>query len=211
MKSKVGSTLAVFLIALAFALAAVPASADVLYDNTGPGSFTTNAWSFYNSGGGGTSVTNSFTLSHDVLVNGFTFYVWVDPGNSLSSVTWSITDTPFGAAIATGNATGGPNTQVATAYNYYSILQESISIPSLYLAGANTYWFELSNGIDAYDIGVYWDESDGSSTAFLSSGDQIPSETFQVNGTEVPEPSSFLLLGNGLLALAGLARRKLRG
>ncbi|HEY3839256.1 MAG TPA: hypothetical protein VGL72_21935 [Bryobacteraceae bacterium] len=207
MKSKVNIP-AVFLLALACVLAAVPASAGVLYDNTGPGSLTTNAWSFYNGGGGGSSVTDSFTVASGLdHVTGIDFDVWVNPGDSLNSYTWSISSSAFGAPIASGNVAGGPNTQVATAYGYYSILQESVSIPDLDLT-AGTYWLELSNGSDAYDTAVWWDESDGASAAFSSDAGAIASETFQIDGT-VPEPSSVLLLAPAMLALAGLTRKKL--
>jgi hypothetical protein len=39
-------------------------------------------------------------------------------------------------------------------------------------------------------------------------GTNIDGETFSLDGT-VPEPSSLLLLGSGLLGLAGALRRKL--
>jgi hypothetical protein len=193
----------VSVLALACVFAAVPASADpVVYDNTGPGTYTTNAWSIF----GTDSVTDSFTLLTGANVVGANFDVWVLPGDSLTSVTWSITSTPFGAPIETGTAAGGPNSQVATGFGYYPILQESISIPLLPLA-AGTYYFELTGGQDAYDTSVWWDESDGPSTADDLSIGPIPSETFQIVAT--PEPPSILLLGPGLLALAlaGLATR----
>jgi hypothetical protein len=37
----------------------------------------------------------------------------------------------------------------------------------------------------------------------------IPGEAFQLFGTAVPEPSSILMLGSGMLGLAGVLRRKL--
>jgi hypothetical protein len=37
----------------------------------------------------------------------------------------------------------------------------------------------------------------------------IDGETFTLDGDVVPEPSSLLLLGSGLLGLAGMLRRKL--
>jgi hypothetical protein len=205
MKLKVG-TPAVGLLALACVFAAVPASAGVVvYDNTGPGSYTTNAWSIFDNGGGAYTVTNSFTLSMTENVEAANFYVWLLPGDSLTSVVWSITDTAFGTTIKTGTAAGGPNTPVATAFGYYPVLEESISIPKVTLV-AGTYWFQLSDGQDAYGTNVWWDESDGPSIAYETGGyGQIPSETFQIIGT--PEPSSFLLLGAGMLALAGLATR----
>lgn len=201
MKLKVG-TPAVCLLALACVFAAVPASAGtVVYDNTGPGSYATNAWTIF----GAYTVTNSFTLSSTVTVEGANFYVWLLPGDSLTSVIWSITDTAYGTSIESGTAAGGPNTQVATAFGYYPVLEESISIPQITLA-AGTYWFQLSGGQDAYGTNVWWDESGGPSIAYETGGsDPIPSETFQIVAT--PEPSSFLLLGLGMLALASLATR----
>ena len=200
MKLKV-SIPAVCLLALACVFAAVPASAGtVVYDNTGPGSYTTQAWSIF----GAYTVTNSFTLSSTVTVEGANFYVWVLPGDSLTSVDWSITDTAYGTPIESGTAACWPNTQVATAFGYYPVLQEFISIPQVTLV-AGTYWFQLSGGLDAYGTNVWWDESDGPSTAYETGvSGPIPSETFQILS---PEPSSFLLLGLGMLALAGLATR----
>ena len=202
MKIKIGIS-AVCLLALAFVCASVPAlAAPVVYDNSGSGTYTTNAWSIF----GTDSVTDSFTLSTSMTVEGANFYAWFFPGDTLTSVTWEITDSAYGTVLASGTASGGSETQVATAFGYYSIEEESISIPGVALA-AGTYYFELTGGQDGYDTGVWWDESDGSSTAFDAAG-SIPSETFQI--TPTPEPSSFLLLGPGMLLLAGLAiRRKL--
>ncbi|MGH9607009.1 MAG: hypothetical protein ACRD3N_15080 [Terracidiphilus sp.] len=188
MKTKVG-ILAVSLLALAGVFAAAPSSAQsVLYDNTGPTSLTTNAWSFSS---GVSSVTDSFSLSQESVIDGVTFDAWINPGDSLASETWAITTTPFGTPIATGNVTGGPNTQVATADGYYPVLAESISLPPVSL-GAGTYWLQLSNGLDSYDVGVWWDESSGLSTAYSSASGLVPSETFQILGV-VPEGGSFLL------------------
>jgi len=200
MKIKIGIS-AVCLLALAFVCASVPASADpVVYDNTGAGTYTTNAWSIFSTD----SVTDSFTLSTSMTVEGANFYAWFYPDDMLTSVNWAITDSAYGTVLASGTASGGPNTQVATAFGYYSIDEESISIPGVALA-AGTYYFELTGAQDGYDTGVWWDESDGSSTAFDAAG-SIPSETFQI--TPTPEPSSFLLLGPGMLLLAGLAMRR---
>jgi hypothetical protein len=205
MKLKVGIP-AVWLLALSCVFVAVPASAGtVLYDNTGPGTYTTNAWTIFDNGGGAYIVTDSFTTSVNETVQGANFYVWLYPGDSLTSVTWSITDTAYGTPFESGIAAGGPNTQVATAFSYYPILEESISIPDLQLT-AGTYWLQLSAGQDAYFNNVWWDESDGPSTAYETGGfGQIPSETFQIVGY-TPEPSSFLLSA-AMLALAGLAMR----
>ncbi|HUK73897.1 MAG TPA: PEP-CTERM sorting domain-containing protein, partial [Candidatus Bathyarchaeia archaeon] len=68
---------------------------------------------------------------------------------------------------------------------------------------------------------IYWDENSGPSSASENSVGTIPSEAFTVlGGTSssttttsttgtVPEPSSILLFGSGILGLAGVLRRKL--
>jgi hypothetical protein len=204
MKLKAG-IFAVCLLALACVFAAAPAFADsVVYNNTGPATYTTNAWSIFNYGGGEYTVTDSFTLSISEIVDGADFYIWLYPGDLLTSVTWGLSFTPYGTPFETGTAVGGPNTQVATAFGYYPVLEESISIPAVSMA-SGTYWLQLSNGLDAYDDAVWWDQSSGPSTAYETGGvGAIPSETFQILADPTPEPPSFLLFGAGMLALAGL-------
>jgi hypothetical protein len=216
--------LAVLFLCLVGALAVVPASADItLYDNTGPTSYGLN------SNGGftinfGWEVADSFTLASNSTLNGVNLIAWLSPGDMMTNVDWLITDTAFGGntegsgtASVTGTYTG------AQAFEYYDLDQESFSLPGLSLA-AGTYYLQLQNAVTVYGDPVYWDSSNGSSDA-AQGGNQSPtdlngangnagsnSETFQIlgeNETITPEPSSFLLLGSGLLGLAGLLKRKL--
>jgi len=69
--------------------------------------------------------------------------------------------------------------------------------------------FVLSNGTTDYNI--YYDSSTGiyhecNSTAPCGRGDGTP---ISFNLTEVPEPGSMMLMGSGLIGLAGMAKRKL--
>jgi len=219
---KKSAILAVSILGLVGALAAVPASAGpvVLYDNATVLSGTYDAWPINQ----GFSVSDSFTLSSSSTVGGADFNVWLSPGDTLSSVFFSIGTEPLYLG-------GGTNEEEGTAYptarfievnsDGYDIDEESFSINSLPLV-AGTYWFSLQNAVAVSGNPlIYWDMSNGPSVAYVSTHGNTNgyagvvgtnSDTFQILGTSAavtPEPSSFLLLGSGLLGLAGLIKRKL--
>jgi hypothetical protein len=75
-----------------------------------------------------------------------------------------------------------------------------------------TFWVTLSNANATNGDTVYWDENSGPSTAYQTSTGSIPSEAFTITGQFVyivPEPSSILLFGSGILGVVGVLRRKL--
>jgi len=194
-------------------MASVTASADTLYSNAGPTTYGgDNAYVVYS----GAIVTDSFTLSQASTLTGADFGTWLYPGNSLSSVDWSIGTIPYGGTPATAATTD--EGLVATGLGYFPVYLESISLPNLSLA-AGTYWFTLQNAsTTGGSPPALWDISNGPSTAYqfdptTSSNTLIPSESFNIDGGTggpvIPEPSSFLLLGSGLLGLAALLNRKL--
>lgn len=201
-------------------LAAVPASADpiVLYDNTTSSSYQTYAFNISPDW----VVSDSFSLSNASVVNGATFALWIPPGDSLTSVNWSISPNSGQGNFPSGTATSFTTTLVPAPFVLSvwgdDIYLETFSIPNVNLA-PGTYWLELGDASTALGNTVYWDSSVGPSSATQSvylngvvyyESPLSESQTFQIDGTTTatPEPGSFMLLGSGLVGLAGMARRK---
>ena len=197
---------------LCLALAVIPASAQILYSN-GPINGTTDAWTI----NFGYVVSDSFNLSSASTVGGFDFGVWEFPGDVLSSVDWSITASENGGtSYGSGTASGANLADAYISSNQYGYNVDKITVSGLNVAlGSGTYWLNLQNATVPSGDPVYWDENSGPSSASENSVGSIPSEAFDITGTTgsntspTPEPSSIMLLGSGILGLAGVLRRKL--
>ncbi len=208
-----------------FALAAIPAFADY---NNGPPNGSTDAWTI----NFGYIVSNSFkccksgTLGPasygDGTVSGFQFAVWEFPGDTLTSVDWSITSNENGGTVY-GSATASTTDSFISSNQYgYNIDKITVSGLNVSLTDpSRNYWLNLQNASVASGDPVYWDENSGAgctsdgcpSSASESAVGTIPSEAFTINesGTgTTPEPGNILLFGSGLLGFAGMLRRKLR-
>jgi hypothetical protein len=209
---------------LCLALAAVPASAQVLYDD-GPINGTTDAWTI----NFGYVIGDSFTLLNNSTVGGFNFGVWEYPGDVLTSVDWSITSQPVGGTVyGSGTASGKNLTDQFISINQYSYDIDQITVTGLNVAlsSGTTYWLNLQNAMVPSGNPVYWDENSGAGCkgddgmgggcpSIASSGGvgTDPAEAFDINGTgsgTTPEPSGFMLLASGILGMAGVLRNKLR-
>ena len=214
-------TIAVLCFALVGIIASVPATAGTLYSN-GPSNFETAAYPI----NFGNAISDSFTIAANATATSATFVVWVFSGDTLSSVDWSIGSSAFAGAATTATTAGvliGTNGNACALFvETCDVFTETISLGSLDLA-AGTYWFTLQNAVapdpinPAFTDFVFWDQSNGPSTAFENGfgnlngadGPGTNSETFSINGpTVVPEPSSLLLMGSGLLSFAGMMRRR---
>jgi hypothetical protein len=150
-------------------------------------------------------VSDSFTLSATTTLTGADVGLWVYPGDIPTSLTWSIGTSFFDTSLGTGTGTPG-NVYWGTGFDYYDIYDSTFSLPSISLA-AGTYYLTLS-GATAQDNYLYWDETDGPSSA-EQNGNAIGSESFRLySGTTIPEPGTFAALGFGLASLAGLALRR---
>jgi len=180
-----------------------------LYDN-GPINGTVLGWTI----NFGFAVSDQFTLGGNSTVNGITFGAWLFPGDSLTSAEVSITSSEFGGTSffdQTVNFTAG----TCNSNGSFNVCAETGSFSGVAL-NAGSYWLNLSNAVSAAGNPVYWDMNSGPSLASESSVGTIPSESFTILGSgtttpppTTPEPSSILLLGSGLLGVAGLLRRKL--
>jgi hypothetical protein len=196
------------------AAASVPASADTLYSN-GPANDNFSGWTINY----GYAMSDSFTLSQASTITGASFDVWLYPTDSLLSVDWSIGTSNFDSSIGSGTATTNNTFDFYNEYGY-SINSESFSGLDLSLA-AGTYYFSLYNASTANGGPAYWDVNNGPSTAYENTLGNVNgfegypgtwSDTFAIQGNTAvtPEPTSFLLLGSGLVGLAGIVKRKMK-
>src|SRR5271166_3120090 len=194
------------------------------YDN-GPINGTTDAWTI----NFGYVVSDTFFTNNYNVVTGFNFGIWEFPGDSLLSVDYSITDSenaPCPSQLCLGNGTvGGKNlidTFISNNQFGYNVDLASALIPGVQVPEFVTLWLNLQNAVVASGDPVFWDENSGlgcmgpgcPSLASESAVGTIPSEAFTMYGNPTtlagcPEPSSILLFGSGILALAGVLRCKL--
>ncbi len=169
-------------------------------------------------------------------MTGFSFGAWEFPGDTLLAVDWSITSgenggTVYGSGTATsmGSGPGGTLSDKFTSSNQFGYNIDTGTVSGIGVGlggpaspGVSTYWLNLANAVVASGDPVFWDENSGigcgspgcPSSASESAVGSIPSEAFTVQisgggGGTTPEPSSILLLGSGIVGLAGVLRYKL--
>ncbi len=199
-------------LALCFALVAIPALAQqtTIYSN-GPINGTTDGWTINS----GFVVSDTFTVTEGAPpVTGLSFGAWAFPGDVLQTAEVSITSSEFGGTSYTDQVVSF--TQSGCSGNQYgfNVCTETGTFGSAVNLAAGTYWLNLANAVVNTGDPIYWDENSGPSSASENSVGTIPSEAFTVLGgttttTGTPEPSTILLLGSGMLGVAGMLRRKL--
>ncbi len=209
------------LLALCLTLAAVPAMAQTVYSN-GPTNGNTDAWTV----NFGFIVSDTFnTNSPNTTISGITFATWMAPGDVLSSAEVSITSSENGGTSYFDQTVSFTQSGCVGNQYSYNVCNENGTLGGggATLASTGTYWLNIQNASVSDGDPVYWDENSGPSQASENTVGTIPSESFTVLGSEsstttststtttgtVPEPSSIMLFGSGILGLAGMLRRKL--
>ena len=121
----------------------------------------------------------------------FSVYAW-SGGSPVGSALFSTTSLSW---IGDGYTTGPINVALTTG-NEYGVV----------LAWGGSSFDYLVYGNDSYSGGIgYWSQDAVNWTAYPEYDEQF---TAVFNGTTTPEPTSLLLLGSGVLGLAGIIRRK---
>jgi hypothetical protein len=199
----------VSLLLLVLCLAAVPAAAQVVYDN-GPINGSIDAWTINI----GFAVSDSFTVAGGgASINGLSFGTWIIPGDQFTGIEVAITSSEFGGTTYFDQSINLTQSGCVTNQFGYNICTAFGSFGSNVNLAAGTYWLTLDNACCTLGDPLYWDENSGPSSASENSVGTIPSESFTLFGTTssgtTPEPSSILLFGSGIVGLACMLRRKL--
>ena len=199
------------------ALIALPAAADIVYED-GPINGATDAWTI----NFGFIISDTLTISTgDTRITGMSFGAWITPGDVVQSLEVSITEYLQGGTTYFDGIVNV--TQSGCYLNSYSydVCVETATFDGPVL-GNGRYWLNLENAHSSLDDPVYWDENSGvgchspgcPSLAGPNSLGTCPAEAFTIYGTSggtgtVPEPASLIMFAGGVLAAGGMLRRKL--
>ena len=168
----------------------------VIYEN-GPVNGTTDAWTI----NFGYVLSDTF-VPNGSTVTGFDIWVWEYPGDTMTSVDWSITsDANGGTVYGSGTVSGSYLKDTYISTNQYGYNIDKISASGLGVPASGTVWLNLFNATVPSGDPVYWDENSGAgcksqgcpSQAVESGVGTIPSEAFDVTSCEYdcPPPPCF--------------------
>jgi hypothetical protein len=184
-------------------LAAVPALADTLLYTSGPYNGTVSDYNIKTP----FAVSDQFTVPGASAIDSLSIVYW----DHSSTVFLSTVDMAISSSALPGSGfetlTPTSQTIVGTSINGFYLVEADFTFTSIDWSGAG--WLTLDNATIGTGGSVGWDVNGTSLTAESSSLGNIDGETFSLDGELVPEPSSLLLLGSGLLGMAGMLRRKL--
>ena len=133
-------------------LIATPSRSQTLYDN-GPVDGQDLGWTI----NFGFSVSDSFTLGSAATVPGASFWAWLIPGDTLTSVEFQIGASAFGNELMDQTLNVTASNCFSNQFGY-NVCDETATFNGGGVAlGASTYWMTLSNASVPSGDPAYWD------------------------------------------------------